>query len=231
MSQRQMMQQSVSWLLPVAPDADPDWLAECMNSVFECSKPLREYELVIILDDGAGKGNQSLRDGIVTQLSLPERVGVAVALNCGLAVAKYPLIARIDADDRCLPSRMTLQMPLMADGIDVSGGGMLLDDGSGRIAELPPNEISEQTLRKYLPICFHPTWIIRRSILLECDGWPTAYPHAEDFALACRMWKMGCKFANHGSPLIVKRQHPKRVSNVFRKEQRESAKRAVLELL
>ena len=73
----------------------------------------RDFEL-LVLDDGSTDGTvervRSLRDPRITVLAGDGPRGLAMRLNEGIAAARAPFIARMDADDLCFPSRFEAQL-------------------------------------------------------------------------------------------------------------------------
>jgi len=69
---------------------------------------------IVVADDGSTDATPDVlaayaaHDPRVRPLFLPHR-GVAHAFNAAMAAARAPLVARMDADDRCLPRRLELQ--------------------------------------------------------------------------------------------------------------------------
>lgn len=77
------------------------------------AQTLPDFE-VIAADDGSTDGTWDVlcayarRDSRIRPLRLPHQ-GVALTWNAAVAAARAPLIARMDADDLCLPERLELQ--------------------------------------------------------------------------------------------------------------------------
>src|SRR4029450_204147 len=96
---------AISVLMPVRDGAA--YLAASIDSVL--GQDFENFELVVV-DDGSTDATADIlhryapRDSRVVILR-QEREGLVAALNRGLAAAKAPLIARLDADDTALPVR------------------------------------------------------------------------------------------------------------------------------
>src|ERR1700734_3315203 len=96
----------VAVLMPVRNGAR--WLGDAIGSVL--GQTLRDFELVVV-DDGSTDETPRIlddfarRDGRV-RIVRQDACGLVDALNRGLAEARAPLIARLDADDRALPERL-----------------------------------------------------------------------------------------------------------------------------
>jgi glycosyltransferase involved in cell wall biosynthesis len=91
-------------------DAAPT-LPAAIESVL--SQTERNWELLAVDDGSTDRSPEILREGSrrdarIRPLCGPHR-GVVSALNRGLAAARSPLIARMDADDVCLPERLARQ--------------------------------------------------------------------------------------------------------------------------
>jgi glycosyltransferase involved in cell wall biosynthesis len=88
-----------------------DTLPACLTSI--AAQTLRDWELLAI-DDGSTDSSATLVRTLSTDDSRirflsPGRVGLVAALNLGLAEARAPLVARMDADDVMAPDRLALQ--------------------------------------------------------------------------------------------------------------------------
>src|SRR5436305_9543595 len=78
------------------------------------SQTFSDFEFIIV-DDGSTDGSAEIlreyagRDPRIRLISRPN-TGLGFALNEALAVARAPFIARMDADDECLPERFEKQI-------------------------------------------------------------------------------------------------------------------------
>lgn len=92
-------------------------LERAINSI--CRQDFHDFELVLI-DNGSTDGSQQIA-GKLSQsdnrimLTRESRRGVAYATNRGAALASGQYIARMDADDEALPSRLRLQTAYLDD--------------------------------------------------------------------------------------------------------------------
>jgi len=225
----------ISWLIPTY-QTPPEWLGICLQSVLSQTS---EGDEIIVIDDGTT--DRAAKDALeryselnpkIRVITVPTNIGVAAALNIGLDLSTQPIIARIDADDWNEPRRIEKQLAYWSQHpCDLLGSAMK--------AHYPDKtEVMEayqgspiDILRKYRTYCFHPSWIINRSTLLNLGGYPTQYPHCEDYALHLLMIRAGMTFGNCPEALVNKRQHTDRVSNRFRDIQRESVKQAFKDII
>ena len=110
-----MRQPAVSVLLPCRDCAAT--LPAALDSLF--AQTLADFEILAV-DDGSMDDTPAVlaaragADARLRILSRP-REGLVAALNAGLAAARAPLIARMDADDLCLPERLELQVRHLAE--------------------------------------------------------------------------------------------------------------------
>ena len=97
-------------LLPVR-NALP-YLGDCLDDL--AAQTLADFEVVAV-DDGSDDGSseilaeQSRRDPRFRYIRI-EPSGLIAALNQGLSACRADLVARMDADDRCDPRRLELQV-------------------------------------------------------------------------------------------------------------------------
>ncbi|WP_040424711.1 glycosyltransferase [Agromyces subbeticus] len=139
---------------------------------------------------------------------IPENVGLARALTEGLEHGSHDIVARMDADDISLPERFAKQLPLIEDGLELVGTGMLefLDDVGSivgrRVPRTDPVEIARYA-RFHDPFS-HPTVVYRRSAVDRAGGYqPLGL--MEDYWLFARMIAAGASVGNLAEPLVMYR--------------------------
>jgi len=228
---------AISWLVPIH-DTPEDWLKLCLTSILV---EMQDGDECICIDDGSQNRNTIFALEQYCDLNprfrlkrIANNLGVAKALNIGLEMVANEYIARLDADDWNISGRIQKQMAWWNDNpADLIGCDMIAhnDDGKTSLIECHQEKWNEKLLRSYQPICFHPTWLIETRVMSGLGGYPVTYPHAEDFALQCQMFKEGHTFTNCPEVLVNKRQHANRMSNRYRDIQRDSATRALKDFL
>lgn len=134
--------------------------------------------------------------------------GLASALSTGLGLARFDVVARMDADDISLPERFERQLPEIEAGADLVGTGMLefLDDiGSIVGRRVPPSgqERIASYARFHDPFS-HPTVVYRRAAV-EAAGGYQPMGLMEDYWLFARMIQSGATVANLTEPLVMYR--------------------------
>jgi hypothetical protein len=189
------------------------WLGEAIDSVVR--QTLRDLELLVI-DDGSTDqtpeilNDWSRRDRRVRGLR-QSSLGLVAALNYGLAEARAPFLARLDADDRAAPQRLKRQVTVLNDNssFGLLGSWAQRIDESGRPrGELKP-ETSPQKLADILkrgnPF-IHSTIVLRTEIARRLGGYRSAFEAAEDYDLWLRMSEVTV-LANLPEPLVQYRRH------------------------
>jgi glycosyltransferase involved in cell wall biosynthesis len=143
----------------------------------------------------------------VNHVRLPANVGLARALETGLAHCAHDVVARMDADDISLPTRFERQLSMIETGYDLVGTGMLEFDEAGRVLgkRIPPTDPDDivTTARFHDPFN-HPTVVYRRSVVAQAGGY-RELPLMEDYWLFARMIQAGALVANLPDPLVMYR--------------------------
>lgn len=158
---------------------------------------------LIIVDDGSTDGTGAA----VADLAADERVriisrpnkGLAASLNEGIAASRAPFIARMDADDVCMPDRFQAQLAYLTEHPEVVlvGGQIrrIINGEAESESHLPldHDDIVTALLRGQHAVC-HPAVMMRRSALEQVgDYWE--FGVAEDWDLFLRLSTVG-KLAN-----------------------------------
>lgn len=209
-----MPEPAFSLLLPVYAKDDPDHFRLAFkSSVLDQTRPPAE---VVLVQDGPVP--DALRAAIaevsaaspvpVRHVPLAENLGLAAALEVGVAECTHEIIARMDADDVSLPERFERQLRVMAEGADIVGTGMLEfhDDTkvvSGR--RVPPS--GQDAIARYARFhdpFNHPTVMYRREAVRSAGGYqPLGL--MEDYWLFVRMIEAGARLENLPEALVMYR--------------------------
>jgi glycosyltransferase involved in cell wall biosynthesis len=184
----------LSVVVPVH-NAEP-YLDEAITSIL--GQTFADFEVIVVDDQSTDGSLDILREyeaqhSHVRVVVLDEHVGVAGALNAGIARATAPLVARMDADDVARPERFAAQVAemdrdpslgLLGSQIDVIGY-----DGAPEERlpwELPRTH--DETVWRLIggtPIC-HPTVVMRTNVVRDLGGYDRRFPN-EDMELWTRM--------------------------------------------
>ncbi len=170
------------------------------------AQTVRDFELLAI-DDGSTDGTGALLDALARE---DERVrvlhtggaGLVAALNLGLREARAPLLARMDADDECLPERFAFQIQTLEATATLAGVGtgvtVTRDDRppspnliayAAWLSSLTSPELVRRDCFIESPLC-HPSVMLRTHVLREAGGWRDG-PFPEDYELWLRLLDAG----------------------------------------
>ncbi len=192
------------------------FLRESIDSVL--SQTFADFEF-LIADDGSTDNSveivESYNDARIRLIRRPH--DYIATLNCLLDESRGRYIARMDADDIMLPSRLQLQVDYMDAHPDVDLLG----------TDVIPFSDSQQGHRTHLPehismvemvdsCCVaHPTVIIRRESLDSMNlRYSDDFAYAEDYELWIRLLKNGGQIRNLNEPLLKYRVSESQVSTV-----------------
>ncbi len=194
-------------------------LQPCLDSVR--AQSFDDYELLIV-DDASSDGTRRFvashasADCRIRLLSPPER-GLVACLNAGLAAARAPLVARMDADDTMHDERLAVQRAYLRSHADV-------DVVASRVRAFPDADVGVG-MREYLRwqnACIgsdalrdeiyvespmtHPSVMYRRAAVIDAGGYRDGdFP--EDYDLWLRLNLNGSRMAKIDRCLLAWRQH------------------------
>jgi glycosyltransferase involved in cell wall biosynthesis len=207
------------------------YIFESVTSVL--NQTFTDFELLIIDDcstDATLSIIKSISDARIILLEKPKNTGYTDSLNYGISIAKGKFIARMDADDVCLPNRFAKQVAFLNENPEVILCGTAIQMiGSDKKLHHPVTH--EEILVK---LCFgtsfcHPSIMARKEVLWE-NNYDKSFEPAEDYELWTRLAFLG-KLANLDAVLLQYREHPQQISNTNTSVQLNNAFRAKLQLL
>lgn len=207
---------AVSVLMPVY--NGERFLAEAIDSIL--GQTFTDFEFVII-DDGSTDASPAIladyasRDPRIRVLR-QANAGIVAALNRGLTECRAPLVARMDADDVCLPQRLAAQVNYLTQYPDLVavGTAFQLISASGERGPIVRNPSSPRAIARGLRSAnrlAHPTVMMRRDAVLAAGGYREALRHAEDYDLWARL-SLVHKLANLSECLLLYRIHTGQIS-------------------
>jgi hypothetical protein len=170
------------------------WLAQAVESVRVQS--FADFELIVVDDGSTDRTGQIVEDAARSdgriRLVRQEHLGISIALNRGVELARAPVIARMDADDVAAPDRLRVQIAFLEAHSSVAAVGSwahVIDDGGRRIGDRRPATEPSQ-LRDMLPRqnpFIHASMMMRADTFRGLGGYRPALDGAEDYDLWLRM--------------------------------------------
>ncbi|HEX5690570.1 MAG TPA: glycosyltransferase, partial [Roseiflexaceae bacterium] len=199
-------------------------LPDCLASIARQS--FKHFELLAIDDDSTDGSAEIVqaaaqRDARI-RLIQPGRVGLVAALNIGLAEARAPLIARMDADDLMHEERLAAQHAFLAQRLEIALVATQV--------ELFPSDQIQAGYQEYIRwqnTCItpeqianniyvespfaHPSVMFRSEVVQALGGYADG-PFPEDYELWLRMHQSGARMAKLPRVLLHWRERADRTS-------------------
>ena len=203
---------SLSVLMSVYRAERPEYLRTALESLVNQTLPADEVVLVEDgpLPDALHEVIAEFRERLhIKSVRLPENVGLARALNAGLAECSHELVARMDSDDISLPERFAKQVRFMEHHPDIAASSAALDefDESGRVFSSRVLPLLHDDLvhfaRRRSPLS-HAVAIFRKSAVLAVGGYPL-FKRSQDVALWSLLIVKGYRLANLPDTLFMVR--------------------------
>ncbi|MFB3816807.1 MAG: glycosyltransferase [Candidatus Methylomirabilales bacterium] len=187
---------------------------------------LADFELILV-DDGSADGTAeaaraAARGDARLRLLRRPHGGIVAALNAGLAAARAPVVARMDADDEALPDRLGAQLALLRARPEIGVASCLVEFGGDPLAARGyalhvewMNGLREPeaiALNRFIesPLA-HPSAMFRRELPERHGGYAeTGGP--EDYELWLRWMDVGVRFAKVPRVLLRWNDPPGRLS-------------------
>lgn len=223
---------TVSVLMPAYNAAEH--IKEAISSILE--QTFTEFEFLII-DDGSTDSTvdiiKQFDDSRIRLIHNEGNRGLIYTLNYGLELALGKYIARMDADDIALHTRLEKQVNFLENNPNISIlGTAFVFLGTGH--EIHHPNYNEEIRIKLLDdgAFAHPTVMMRRDVI-NSKGirYNADYKYIEDYQFWVEAAIKNVKMANLDEVLLQYRQHSQQVSHQRYQEQEETKQRIKLEYL
>lgn len=186
----------ISIIMPLYNGAE--YLRKAIESIQ--SQTYQNWEMLIINEYGSNDGSKEIveeyakYDYRIKLIQNTERLGIAESMNVGIRAAEGEYIARMDADDISLPTRLEKQLKYMEQHTDIAMCGVKVE-----IFGSDPFEWELETRKEFLAtnILFyspsvHPTVMIRKSFMDEYHiEYNKEYKASEDYDLFSQICEYG----------------------------------------
>ena len=202
-----------SVLMTVYKNDNPNYFRISLNSVI--NQTVIPTEVVLVKDGPVPEVIQNVIDevdrlhpGIINQVQLKKNVGLGLALNEGLKVCKYELIARMDSDDICLPDRFEKELAVFENNSDMDIVGCLVKEFVGTPdnvvgkRDVPLDNVSIHKYARKRDPFNHPAVMYRKSKVMKYGPYGD-YRKNQDTALWIEMLNNNCIASNVPEYLLM----------------------------
>lgn len=178
-------------------------IGRCIDSII--AQTYENWEL-IVCDDCSTDGTNYVikcyaeRDNRITLIKNKVNSRLAASLNNCLSIAKGKYIARVDADDMCMPNRIARQVRFLEahDEYDCVGSDRIVFDETGDKGIRKSIEFPDKWLLKRGAPFAHPTIMMKKKVFDELNGYVSSPDtiRAEDLDLWFRFYEKGYRGYN-----------------------------------
>jgi glycosyltransferase involved in cell wall biosynthesis len=200
------------------------YIREAVQSVLD--QTLADFALLVI-DDGSTDRTlevlSSFTDERLRIIRFPANRGRVPALNTGIIESRSEFIARMDADDICMPQRFERQVRFLEAHPEISiCGTWMREFGECDALSRPPTEPEQVRASVFFGWAMnHPTMMMRRSFLEQFGlAYNEGFGDVEDLEFLIRASEVA-RLANIPEFLLYYRRHDRQVSVVHRQRDRE----------
>jgi glycosyltransferase involved in cell wall biosynthesis len=190
------------------------FIAETIESVL--GQDFGDFEFLVLNDGSTDRtleiaASYAARDSRIRVISRENR-GLPASLDELLRAARAPIIARIDADDVCEPSRFSKQLVFLETHADYGIVGSQVHEIDSQGRRVPGSRVPcthEEILTalpRYCPF-YHPAVMMRRDLVIAVGGYRALFRYAEDYDLWLRLSEV-TRMANLPDALLTYRLHP-----------------------
>ena len=197
------------------------YLEETMESIV--NQTFTDFEFIIIEDCSTDNSpeiiaNYANKDKRIIIVKNEENIGLTKSLNKGLKLAKGDYIARQDADDVSLPSRLEKEVLLLENNPEiglVSCSFDVIDSQGNRIGEHKRLKSNPDLVSWYLlfhnHIGGHSQVMFRKKLAIELGGYDENRRYSQDYELWSRLMLVS-KIAILPDFLLKRRKHSESIS-------------------
>ncbi len=210
------------------------YLKEAIDSILK--QTFLDFEFIIINDGSTDKTEEivtSYKDSRIKLINQSNH-GLVYSINRGIVESKSGFIARMDADDIALPSRLAKQVKFLDSHPEVGlvGSWMRVIDPQGNTLQqmVLPTENSDLKRRLFITNTFgHGTVMMRREAYDRVGGYRVSYYPADDYDLWRRI-ALIYEVANLGEVLYLYRDNPIGIMATKPNEEKERRQKIVNEM-
>jgi len=197
-----MSNQEFSVLMSVYGKDNPQWLQEAIDSII--NQTVKTNQIVIVVDGTISNEIECILTKYKEQtdvLRLEKNSGLGIALQKGLKVCKYPLVARMDSDDISLPNRFELQLKEFSNNSNLSilsGFVQEIDCDTKEELSIRKVPLTDVDIKQYIKTRSsfnHPCVMFKKDDVLKAGNYQP-FHFLEDYYLWIRMVKNNFNMKN-----------------------------------
>lgn len=189
----------------------PERLDEALSSIV--GQTIMPNEVILVKDGPLTDGLERVievyqrRYSFLQVIALKENRGLGEALRIGLESCTFDIVARMDSDDICKPTRFERQLTYLNIHPEVDVLGSWIDEFSEdkehveSQRKLPTTDSELKRFMKWRCPFNHMTVMFRKKAVLSVGSYQPFYL-LEDYYLWNRLANAGCCFANIGESLV-----------------------------
>lgn len=207
------------------------YLNEAINSIL--NQTFRNFEFIIIND---GSTDQSLEiieryqkiDNRIILISRENR-GLSASLNDGIEKAQGQYIARMDADDISIHTRLQEQFDFLLENshIDILGSWIEVFGSKSHVGRYLLGDDQIKSFLLFNSALAHPSVMLKRKIFDRCQ-YREEFDGAEDYGLWVELANEH-RFANIPRVLLRYRNHPKQTTEGIKLQKSDSVRKMILQ--
>lgn len=192
------------------------YLSDSIQSIL--NQTYKDFELIIVDDcstDASMNIVNSFNDNRIKIIKKQTNTGISDSLKLRIQIAKGKYIARMDADDICLPERFDLQVKQFEVNPNamIVGSDYYLLEGEKNTYIKNINDSDYQKAVLLLTPCFcHPTVMMKNVFKEKQVFYDKEFIHAEDYKLWTDLYAFG-EYLKINKPLLKYRHHASQISN------------------
>jgi len=181
---------------------NPQWLKEAIESVI--NQTVKPSQILLVIDGPIGKDLEEIISNFAEKLDilrLKENSGLGIALQKGLELCKYPLVARMDSDDISLPIRFELQLKEFSNNSNLSilsGFVQEIDCDTKEELSIRKVPLTDVDIKQYIKTRSpfnHPCVMFKKDAVVKAGSYQDFY-FMEDYYLWVRMVANNFEMAN-----------------------------------
>lgn len=204
-----------------------DWVKKSIESILD--QTYKNLEFIIVIDNPSNEPLIELinfykkKDNRVSVIKNSENIGLVKSLNVALEHCNGVYIARMDADDISLETRISIEKAFLENNnCDFVFSSMIkIDEAGNYLYETNRGKLTHSQVKYLLEngnISNHPTWFCKKEVYEKLKGY-REIPYCEDYDFSLRSLWHGFKIGKINESLLKYRVRNNSLSRSYTLEQ------------